>query len=68
MSWKKGKSNLSLLKKYRKYILDEKGNPQKPYIENNITDDDVVVIYYDDIEIIERRIPKSKECSIWMNG
>ena len=50
-----GKKQFISLKKYRKYILDEKGNPQKPYIENNITDDDVVVIYYDDIEIIEKK-------------
>lgn len=53
-----GKKQFISLKKYRKYILDEKGNPQKPYIENNITDDDVVVIYYDDIEIIEKNTKK----------
>ena len=53
-----GKKQFISLKKYRKYILDEKGNPQKPYIENNITDDDVVVIYYDDIEIIEKNTEK----------
>ncbi len=50
-----GKKRFISLKKYRKYILDDEGNPRKPYIKNNMTDDDVVIIYYDDIEIIEKR-------------
>ena len=43
-----------ILKKYRKYLLDETGKPQKPFIHNFCTDDDAVVIYYDDIKIIEK--------------
>lgn len=50
-----GNNRFISLKKYRKYILDENGKPQEPYIENNVTDDDIVIIYYDDIKIIEKR-------------
>lgn len=50
-----GKKRFISLKKYRKYILDANGKPLEPYIEENETDDDIVIIYYDDIERIEKK-------------
>lgn len=50
-----GKKRFISLKKYRKYILDTNGKPSEPYIEENETDDDIVIIYYDDIERIEKK-------------
>lgn len=49
-----GKRQFISLKKYRKYMLDDNGKPKEPYIENHNTDDDVVVIFYDKIKIIEK--------------
>lgn len=56
-----GKRRFISLKKYRKYILDEYGRPQEPYIENHDTDDDEVVIFYDEIKLIEKNKIKEKE-------
>lgn len=49
-----GKRQFISLKKYRKYILDEKGRPKEPFIEKHNTDDDEVIIFYDEIKLIEK--------------
>lgn len=49
-----GKRQFISLKKYRKYILGDDGRPKEPYIEEHDSDDDVVVIFYNQIKIIEK--------------
>lgn len=44
------------LSKYRKYQLDDDGNPKKPYIEDHGNNEkEKVIIYYQEISIIEKR-------------
>lgn len=49
-----GKRQFISLKKYRKYILGDDGRPKEPYIEEHDSDDDVVVIFYNQIKTIEK--------------
>lgn len=49
-----GKRQFITLKKYRKYILDADGRPKKPYIEESYTDEDMVLLFYQDVYKIEK--------------
>lgn len=49
-----GKRQFISLRKYRKYILGDDGRPKEPYIEEHDSDDDVVVIFYNQIKTIEK--------------
>lgn len=44
------------LTSYRKYMLDSKGKPTEPYIENHDTEaDEEVILFYENIKRIEKR-------------
>lgn len=49
-----GKRQFITLKKYRKYTLNEEGVPNEPYIEENDSDEDKVLLFYQDVYKIEK--------------
>lgn len=49
-----GKRQFITLKKYSKYILNTEGRPKKPYIEEHDSDEDMVLLFYQDVYKIEK--------------
>lgn len=49
-----GKRQFITLKKYRKYTLDNRGFPNKPFIEEHDSDEDKVLLFYQDVYKIEK--------------